>query len=90
MGVEELRDLLLELDREKFDLHVHARGDLAVKRVLDAVEAAKGIAGGDYYPRVTISHLGIIDPVDLTPYQENWVLSVITRRGGSRPASPIP
>ena len=65
LGVGELRDLLLKLDREQFDLHVHARGDLAVKRVLDAVEAAKEIAGDDFYPRVTLSHLGIIDPVDL-------------------------
>ncbi len=65
LNVGELRDLLLELGREQFDLHVHARGDLAVKRVLDAVAATREIAGSEYYPRVTISHLGIIDPADL-------------------------
>jgi len=74
LGVGELRDLLLELDREKFDLHVHARGDLAVKRVLDAIEAAKEIAGDVFYPRVTISHLGIIDPLDLPRIKELGVI----------------
>jgi len=66
LTVAELRDLLLDINDEQFDLHVHTRGDLAVKRVLDAVEAAKKIAGDDYYPRVTIAHLGIIDFVDLS------------------------
>ena len=27
------------------DLHVHAIGDLAVRKVLDAVEAARAVAG---------------------------------------------
>jgi len=65
LSVEELRDFLLELNSEQFDLHVHTRGDLAVQRVLDAVEAARAIAKNDFYPRVTIAHLGIIDPADL-------------------------
>ena len=65
LTVEELRDFLLELHKERFDLHVHAMGDLAVRRVLDAVEEAKGNAKNDFYPRVTISHLGLIDSADL-------------------------
>jgi predicted amidohydrolase YtcJ len=65
LTVEELRDLLLELSGEQFDLHVHTMGDLAVRRVLDAVEAAKEIDTVNFYPRVTISHLGHIDSADL-------------------------
>lgn len=64
LTVDELRDFLIELNQEKFDLHVHAIGDLAVRTVLDAVEAAKAMAEGDFYPRVTIAHLQIVDPAD--------------------------
>jgi predicted amidohydrolase YtcJ len=64
LTVGELRDFLLELHQEKFDLHVHAIGDLAVRTVLDAVEAAKAMVEGDLYPRVTIAHLEIVDPAD--------------------------
>jgi hypothetical protein len=42
--------------------------------VLDAIEAAKKIAGDDFYPRVTISHLGIIDPLDLPRIKELGVI----------------
>jgi predicted amidohydrolase YtcJ len=61
LSVDELRDFLLELNAEKFDLHVHAIGDLAVRTVLDAVEAAKAAVGDDFYPRVSIAHLQIVD-----------------------------
>lgn len=54
LSVEELRDLLIELDEERFDLHVHTVGDLAVRRVLDAVEAAKKFTRGNFYPRVGV------------------------------------
>jgi predicted amidohydrolase YtcJ len=65
LTVEELRDFLLELSRERFDIHIHTMGDLAVRRVLDAVEKAKDIAEGNFYPRVTIAHLGLIDSADV-------------------------
>ena len=74
LTVEELRDFLLELDREQFDIHIHTMGDLAVRRVLDAVEAAKDIAKNDFYPRVTIAHLGLIDPADLPRIKELGVI----------------
>ncbi len=70
LGTEELRQLLLELNQEQFDLHVHTRGDLAVRTVLDALEAASGSVQGDFYPRVTISHLGIIEAADLSRIKE--------------------
>lgn len=74
LSVEELRDFLLQLHEEQFDLHIHAMGDLAVRRVLDAVEAARTIVTNDFYPRVTISHLGLIDPVDLPRIKELGVI----------------
>ena len=70
LSVEKLRDLLLELSEEKLDLLVHTIGGLAVRTVLDAVEAAQAIAKDEFYPRVTIAHLVEIDPVDLPRIEE--------------------
>jgi hypothetical protein len=64
LTASELKDFLLELHKEKFDLHVHAIGDLATRTTLDAVEAAKAIVGPGFYPRVTITHLELVDPAD--------------------------
>ena len=78
LSVEELRDFLLELSAERLDIHIHAEGDLAVRRVLDAVESARGIANDGFYTRVTISHLGLIDPADLPRIAELGVIANFT------------
>jgi predicted amidohydrolase YtcJ len=78
LSVEELRDFLLELSEEQFDIHIHTMGDLAVRRVLDAVEAAKDIAKNDFFPRVTIAHLGLIDSADLPRIKELGVIANYT------------
>jgi hypothetical protein len=78
LSVEELRDLLLELNQEKLDLLVHAIGDLAVKTVLDAVEAAQASAKGEFYPRVTIAHLALIDPADIARIKQLGIIANFT------------
>jgi predicted amidohydrolase YtcJ len=78
LSVEELRNLLLELDEERFDLHVHTMGDLAVRRVLDAVEEAKKVAQEDFYPRVTLAHLELIDSADLPRIKELGIICNFT------------
>ena len=65
LSADELCEFLLELSAERMDIHIHVEGDLAVRRVLDAVEQAQEIAGDNFQTRVTISHLGLIDPADL-------------------------
>ena len=74
LTVEELREFLLELSSEQFDIHIHTMGDLAVRRVLDAVEQARDIAEDNFYPRVTIAHLGLIDSDDLPRIKELGVI----------------
>jgi len=64
LSVAELKDFLIELHEEKFDLHVHVIGDLAAKRVLDSVEQAKAEVGEAFYPRVSLGHLQTVDPGD--------------------------
>ena len=78
MSADELRDLLLELHEAKLDLMVHTIGDLSVRTVLDAVEAAQAITDGEFYPRVTIAHLVLIDPVDLARIEELGVIANFT------------
>jgi predicted amidohydrolase YtcJ len=70
LSVDELRDWLLELHEEKFDLHIHAIGDLAVRTALDGVEAARAIVGDEFYPRVTVAHLQVIDEADWPRFGE--------------------
>ena len=78
LSVEELRDLLLELHEAKLDLMVHSIGDMSVRTVLDAVEAAQAMTVGDFYPRVTAAHLVLIDPADLDRMQELGVIANFT------------
>jgi len=78
LSVDELRDFLIELHAEKFDLHVHTIGDLAVKTALDAVEAARSAADGDLYPRVSLSHLELVDPADLPRFAELGIVANFT------------
>ena len=78
LSAEELRDFLMELNKEKMDIHVHTIGDLAVRTVLDAVETAHAIAKDDFYPRVTIAHLELIAPSDLPRIKELGVICNFT------------
>jgi predicted amidohydrolase YtcJ len=78
LSVDELREFLLELNAERMDIHIHVEGDLAVRRVLDAVEQAQGVVGDDFYTRVTISHLGLISPTDLSRVKKFGVVANYT------------
>lgn len=78
LSAEELRDFLLELNAARLDIHIHVEGDLAVRRALDAVEMARDLAGDDFYTRVTLSHLGLIDPDDLPRFTELGIVANYT------------
>lgn len=78
LSVTELRDFLLELHDEKFDLHVHAIGDRAVRNVLDAVEEARASVRGEFYPRVTLAHLNYVVAEDLPRFAELGVSANFT------------
>jgi len=78
LSIEELRDFLIELHEAKLDLHVHVIGDLATKRVLDAVEQAKEKVGEDFYPRVSVGHLQNVDPGDWPRFGELGVSANFT------------
>jgi hypothetical protein len=78
LTVDELRDFLIELNQEKLDLHVHTIGDLAVRTVIDAVEAAMVVVEDSFYPRVTISHLELINPDDISRIKDLGIIANFT------------
>lgn len=78
LSVEELRDFLIELHEEKLDIHIHIIGDMAARRVLDGVEAAKQVMGDSFYPRVTVAHIELTDPADYARFAELGVMANFT------------
>ncbi|MDE0006448.1 MAG: amidohydrolase [Rhodospirillaceae bacterium] len=66
----ELTDFLLSLHAARLDLHVHVIGDLAVRRVLNAVQAARAATGPSFYPRVSMGHLQNIHADDWRRFGE--------------------
>ena len=73
LSPERLNELTVALDREGFQLHFHADGDLAIRESLDAVEAAIGTNGQSDH-RHHIAHLELIHPDDIPRFRK---LSVI-------------
>jgi predicted amidohydrolase YtcJ len=61
---DELREAAVALDREGFQVHVHAIGDGAVRMALDALEAARG-ANGVTDNRHHIAHIQVVHPDDV-------------------------
>ena len=62
--VDELREAAVALDRDGFQVHVHAIGDRAVRMALDAFEAARA-ANGDTRNRHHVAHIQVVHPEDV-------------------------
>ncbi len=60
---EALKTAVVTLDREGFQVHMHALGDRAVRQGLDAIEAARR-TNGMTDTRPHLAHLQLVDPAD--------------------------
>lgn len=69
-SMEEIRDVLVRLNKEKIDFHVHTICDGAFRLMCDAVEAAQKICGDDWCIKVTLAHCEIIHPDDIHRVRE--------------------
>jgi predicted amidohydrolase YtcJ len=69
-----LDTLVTALDKEGFQIHVHAIGDRAVHMALDAIEAAQR-ANGAHDARDHIAHLEMIDTLDLPRFRSLGVFA---------------
>lgn len=65
---DRLTHLAATLDRDGFQIHVHAIGDRAVRMTLDAFDFARS-RNGTHDARHTITHLELIDPADLPRFR---------------------
>ena len=63
-----LKDLAVALDRDGFQIHVHAIGDRAVRMTLDAFAYARA-RNGAHDARHTITHLELIDSSDIPRFR---------------------
>ncbi|MBN1222171.1 MAG: amidohydrolase [Candidatus Aminicenantes bacterium] len=71
---EELDRLAAALDKEKFQIHIHAIGDWATRMSLDALERAQA-TNGRRDSRHHIAHLELINPDDIPRFSELGVLA---------------
>ncbi len=61
---ERFQEMVSALDRERFQVHVHAIGDAAIRLALDAFEQARRV-NGSRDSRHQIAHLDLIAPADV-------------------------
>jgi predicted amidohydrolase YtcJ len=78
LNTDQLRDFILALSENRFDLHLHTVGDRAVRIALDATEAAEAATAGQLHTRVAVSHLDIIDPADYPRFKKLGVTAQYT------------
>jgi hypothetical protein len=74
LGAEELAAAVTALDANRFDVHVHAIGDRAVRETLDAFEAAAA-ANGRRDARHQIAHLQFVHPDDRPRFRRLGVVA---------------
>ncbi|MER7014238.1 amidohydrolase [Saccharopolyspora sp. NPDC000359] len=65
----QLQQICAELDRRRFQVHLHAVGDRAVRECLDALEAAREANPG-HDNRHQIAHLDVVAPEDVPRFAE--------------------
>ncbi|MDO5850004.1 MAG: amidohydrolase family protein [Methanobacteriaceae archaeon] len=68
--MEEMRDVMVRLNEEKLDFHVHCTSDGAFRVMCDAIEAAQEICGDDWSIYVTLAHCELIHPDDMPRVKE--------------------
>jgi predicted amidohydrolase YtcJ len=72
----ELAAAVTAFDGQRFQIHVHAIGDAAVRAALDAVERAQAV-NPDWDRRPVIAHAQVVDPDDLPRFAELGVIAAV-------------
>lgn len=75
-SAERLRAAVAALDRERFQIHVHAIGDRAIRESLDALEAAAS-ANPPRDRRPLLAHVQLIDPAEIPRFRALGVVADI-------------
>jgi hypothetical protein len=77
VGRERLQRLVIRLDREGFQIHIHALADRAVREAVDALEAARR-ANGARDARPCLAHVQLIHPDDIGRLQALGIAANMT------------
>ena len=75
---EDLATLMVKLNEEGLDLHMHTVGSAASRVALDAVELARKEVGDKFRMRVTCAHLEVQDDADLDRFAKLGVIANFT------------
>jgi predicted amidohydrolase YtcJ len=78
LSTKQVHDLILELEAEGFNLHVHAVGDRATTTILDAVQNARASLGRAQTIRITICHLETVKDADFGRFKQLGVIANFT------------
>ena len=62
---EEMTNLLVRLNKERLDIHIHCVCDGSLRVICDACEAAQKICGDDWCIYVTVAHCETIHPNEI-------------------------
>ncbi len=71
-------DFIIELNREKIDLHVHCWGDRSTNIMLNAYERAKHKIGDKIDTRLTLTHLPYVKDDDILRFKQLGVVANFT------------
>ncbi|MGI9315009.1 MAG: amidohydrolase [Luminiphilus sp.] len=75
---EQLSNIILQLEAEGLNLHVHAVGDRATTTVLDAIEEARSRLGRPQTIRIAICHLETVKDTDFERFKTLNVIANFT------------
>lgn len=75
---EQIYQLILQLEKEGLNLHVHAVGDRATTIILDAVQDAHESLSGAPTIRIAICHLEIVKRADFERFRKLGVIAQFT------------
>jgi len=75
---EDFADLLVKLNEENLDIHLHTVGSAASRVVLDGVELARKKLGDKFHIRVTCAHLEVQHDADMGRFAKLGVIANYT------------
>jgi predicted amidohydrolase YtcJ len=74
----QLRQLILDLNAEDLNMHVHTVGNQAIQKMLNAVEEARKSLSEPLGIRVTLCHLEVMDDSDFNRFKDLGVIASFT------------
>ncbi len=86
---EQVHQIILQLDTEGFNLHMHAVGDRATSTLLNAVEDAHYSLGRPPHITITICHLEVVNNLDFARFKKLGVIANFTPHWHTGPVDDL-